>query len=215
MSWPVLDAPRLLGPEPTIPSLDVLPGPLARLMDVVLTVLDLIESDLERLPIEGVGIGDESYTGRARVVSDAVDALAGGIVGGPGVKIAVEGDQFGGKRSRIPKTIDVDLIPRHTVRRAPDFDAGSGVHRCEGERAVVDGGTIDDGARVVRVRTDVVAYFNPRACIASRAAVDAQRRIVAVAPVVRASNYVNIVIEDADDLIWDLRAGLDAVAKLA
>ncbi len=78
-SWADLDAPRLLGPEPVIPSLDVLPGPLAELMDIILTVLELIESPLDRqttADMKGVGIGSGSFTGRARVVGDALDALA-------------------------------------------------------------------------------------------------------------------------------------------
>lgn len=77
-SWADLEAPRLLGPEPVIPPLAVLPGALAELMDIILTVLELIESPLERKVsgLEGVGIGDDSYVGRARVVSDAIDALA-------------------------------------------------------------------------------------------------------------------------------------------
>lgn len=77
-SWAELEAPRLLGPEPVIPPLDVLPGPLAELMDVILTVLELIESPIDRAStgMSGVGIGTESYVGRARVVSDAIDALA-------------------------------------------------------------------------------------------------------------------------------------------
>ncbi len=77
-SWAELDPPRLLGPEPVIPSLSALPDPLAQLMDCVLTVLELIESPLDRAgsDLDGIGIGDESYVGRARVVSDAIDALA-------------------------------------------------------------------------------------------------------------------------------------------
>ncbi len=74
--WATLDAPRVLGPEPTLPSLDVLPGPLAQLMDVVLTVLDLIESPTVRSALTGVGIGNDVYVGRARVMSDAIDALS-------------------------------------------------------------------------------------------------------------------------------------------
>ncbi len=75
-SWLDLDAPRLLGPEPVSPDLAVLPGPLAELMDAVLLVLEQIESPLQRTGLSGVGIGDQTYVGRARVVHDALDALA-------------------------------------------------------------------------------------------------------------------------------------------
>lgn len=74
--WLELDAPRLLGPEPVLPPVDILPKSLARLMDVTLTVVDMIESAAGREHLVGVGIGDGSYIGRARVVSDAIDALS-------------------------------------------------------------------------------------------------------------------------------------------
>lgn len=76
MSWLDLDAPRLLGPEPVVPDLSLLPGPLAELMDATLMVLDQIESPLSRGGLAGVGIGDDHHVGRARVVTDALDALA-------------------------------------------------------------------------------------------------------------------------------------------
>ncbi len=75
-SWLEMDAPRLLGPEPVIPPLEVLPASLAALMDIILTVLELIESPIERTGLSGVGVGQDRYVGRARVVSDAIDALA-------------------------------------------------------------------------------------------------------------------------------------------
>lgn len=76
MSWAALDAPRLLGPEPVLPPLAVLPEALAQLMDATLTLLELIDSPISRSALAGIGIGQASYRGRARVVSDAIDALA-------------------------------------------------------------------------------------------------------------------------------------------
>ena len=60
-----------------LPPVDVLPESLARMMDVTLTVIEMIESASAREDLVGVGIGDETYVGRARVVDDAIDALAG------------------------------------------------------------------------------------------------------------------------------------------
>jgi len=74
--WCTLEAPPTLGPASELPPIDVLPGPLARLMDMTLTVMELLESPPDRPELVGVGIGTETFTGRARVVSDAIDALS-------------------------------------------------------------------------------------------------------------------------------------------
>jgi len=75
--WARHRAPAVLGPEMGQPPLWALPGPLARAMDVVVTVLDLIESDGSGpATLDGIGIGDRPAVGRARIVTDAVDALA-------------------------------------------------------------------------------------------------------------------------------------------
>ncbi len=73
--WFELDAPAVLGPVSALPSVDVLPAPLARLMDVTLTVMDLLESPPGLPELRGVGIGTDIFTGRARVVTDAINAL--------------------------------------------------------------------------------------------------------------------------------------------
>ena len=73
--WEELEPPLTLGPVADLPPLDVLPAPLARLMDVTLTVMELLESPTDRTELRGVGIGTDSFTGRARVVTDAIDAL--------------------------------------------------------------------------------------------------------------------------------------------
>ncbi|MGH1493298.1 MAG: PEP-utilizing enzyme [Acidimicrobiales bacterium] len=69
-------APAWLGPEPDDPPLWTMPSSLAKLMDVVLTVMTLIESDRTTPSLEGVGIGTEPYVGTARVVTDEIDALS-------------------------------------------------------------------------------------------------------------------------------------------
>lgn len=74
--WLTLEAPPVLGPVAGLPPIDVLPAPLARLMDVTLTVMDMLESPPDRPELRGVGIGTQTFTGRARVVTDAIDALS-------------------------------------------------------------------------------------------------------------------------------------------
>lgn len=74
--WEALDAPTMLGPAIEPPPLEILPPPLARMMDVTLTVLDLMESSPDQTQLRGVGIGIDTFTGRARVVTDAIDALS-------------------------------------------------------------------------------------------------------------------------------------------
>ncbi len=74
--WKKSQAPAVLGPAIKDPPLWTMPGPLAKLMDVIFTVLQLIESDGSAPELSGIGIGSEPYVGRARVVSDEMDALA-------------------------------------------------------------------------------------------------------------------------------------------
>lgn len=74
--WLTLEAPPTLGPVAELPPLDVLPAALARLMDVTLTVMNHLESPPNRPELVGVGIGTDTFTGRARVVTDAIDALS-------------------------------------------------------------------------------------------------------------------------------------------
>lgn len=76
-AWARIEAPERLGPPEDLPPSWTLPPSLARLMEVIVTVLDLIES--ERAPsdaVNGVGIGERALVGRARVVTDELDALA-------------------------------------------------------------------------------------------------------------------------------------------
>ena len=74
--WTGQTAPAVLGPEVADPPLWTMPPALAKVMDVVLTVLDLVESDGKAPTLDGIGIGTDTYVGRARVVTDEIDALA-------------------------------------------------------------------------------------------------------------------------------------------
>lgn len=75
MSWVDLDAPLTLGPPPPDPPLDALPEAMATMMRISLAVIDLLEAEVSHRGLEGTGIGDTSYTGTARVVADADEAL--------------------------------------------------------------------------------------------------------------------------------------------
>lgn len=79
--WAELDPPRWLGPEPADPPLHVLPSASARLMAVVLAVVELLEHEAEADgavddELNGVGIGSEVYAGRACVAADPAEAMS-------------------------------------------------------------------------------------------------------------------------------------------
>lgn len=74
--WSTLDAPARLGPEEVLPPISVMPEHLGRLTDVVLTVMGALEAEPGAEPLRGLGLGDEVYTGTARVVTAAEDAFA-------------------------------------------------------------------------------------------------------------------------------------------
>ena len=73
--WATLEAPERLGKEEPPPPVSALPPNLGRMTRIVLTVVDTLESKSTEA-LHGMGIGDEAYTGTARVVHDAVEALA-------------------------------------------------------------------------------------------------------------------------------------------
>jgi phosphohistidine swiveling domain-containing protein len=75
MHWCDLDPPLYLGAAPVDPPIDVLPGAMAVMMRVTLTVMALLEAQGHADHLVGTGIGTEPYTGIARVVLDADDAL--------------------------------------------------------------------------------------------------------------------------------------------
>ena len=74
--WATLEAPARLGPEEAPPPVSAMPANLARITRIVLTVVGSLEADEGLAPLHGMGIGSETYVGTARVVHDAVEALA-------------------------------------------------------------------------------------------------------------------------------------------
>lgn len=71
-----MQAPPLLGPEEADPPLWTMPPSLGQLLDVIFTVLELLENEHDADgALRGVGIGDAAYTGRACVVGAVDEAL--------------------------------------------------------------------------------------------------------------------------------------------
>jgi pyruvate,water dikinase len=73
--WATLDAPVRLGREEPPPDPSILPPHLGRITRVVLTLVDALEADPAAAPLSGTGVGTGTYTGTARVVRDATEAL--------------------------------------------------------------------------------------------------------------------------------------------
>lgn len=73
----VESAPRRLGPEEPPPPLDVLPESMARIAGFVQVVIAEagLDGDVKTSGLEGVGIGTQSFTGRARVAATPEEAL--------------------------------------------------------------------------------------------------------------------------------------------
>jgi len=71
-----LTPPAQLGEDAGPPPVDVLPPNLARITRVILTVVDTLEASKDAASLTGMGIGSAPYVGTARVVHDAVEALA-------------------------------------------------------------------------------------------------------------------------------------------
>lgn len=71
-----LDPPARLGREAAPPPVDALTPNLAHMTRVILTVVGSLETDPDRAPLDGTGIGTTAYVGTARVVHDAAEALA-------------------------------------------------------------------------------------------------------------------------------------------
>lgn len=72
-------SPPFLGPEPVEPDLDALPEAMREMMRISVSVVSLLEaaqgeSGADR-SLSGTGIGDEAYTGTARIVTDAAEAF--------------------------------------------------------------------------------------------------------------------------------------------
>lgn len=73
--WATLDPPAQIGPEQGDPPFHLFPPNLARIIDVVLTVVAAMEAVAGSPPLTGTGIGDGTYRGRARVAHDVTEAL--------------------------------------------------------------------------------------------------------------------------------------------
>jgi phosphohistidine swiveling domain-containing protein len=73
-------SPRFLGPEPVEPDLDALPEAMRKMMRISVSVVALLEASepdeaSAAHPLTGTGVGERSYVGTARVVTDAEDAF--------------------------------------------------------------------------------------------------------------------------------------------
>lgn len=68
----LLEPPATLGPDVPEPPLSVFPPGIRRTMDLVITAMSLLEAGTgaETKPLDGLGIGDRTHRGRARVVAD-------------------------------------------------------------------------------------------------------------------------------------------------
>ncbi len=71
--------PETLGPQPDgEPDLSAFPPPLGRVMGIVVSAITMLEVDptIERETLGGLGIGDVTYEGVARVATDPAEAIA-------------------------------------------------------------------------------------------------------------------------------------------
>lgn len=68
----LLEPPATLGPDEPEPPLSVFPRGIRRTMDLVITAMSLLEVDPSSplAPLDGMGIGDRTHRGHARVVAD-------------------------------------------------------------------------------------------------------------------------------------------------
>ena len=77
--------PLALGPEEPLPPLDVLPAPMASIVEAVNLVVSLMgmarSQDVARHPLSGSGIGSTTYRGRARRADSAEEAIMAMEVG--------------------------------------------------------------------------------------------------------------------------------------
>ena len=69
------EPPLSLGPDGGDPPVAAFPQPLARATSAVMAMIGAMQGEPAQAPLRGTGIGSEPHTGRALVVSDAIDAL--------------------------------------------------------------------------------------------------------------------------------------------
>ena len=74
-TWAAMDPPERLGPEESDPPFRLFPPNLAKITDVVLTVVASMEASKSTPPLSGTGVGRSTYRGTARVVHDVNEAL--------------------------------------------------------------------------------------------------------------------------------------------
>jgi pyruvate,water dikinase len=70
-----LDAPRFIGPEDVIPPVDPMPKALRRISRSLIIQADMLYSDEDAPLLTGTGIGNDTVSGRARVVRSPEDAF--------------------------------------------------------------------------------------------------------------------------------------------
>ncbi len=75
-----LTSPAFLGPEPVEPNLEALPEAMREMMAISLSVVELLEAATHEASdggdrLTGTGVGEQSYRGTARIVTDAEDAF--------------------------------------------------------------------------------------------------------------------------------------------
>ncbi len=77
LRWASLEPPATLGPPEQEPPLKVLPPSMRRLMGATTAIFELLDGAEAggAPPLTGVGVGDRSYRGTARVVHDAATAF--------------------------------------------------------------------------------------------------------------------------------------------
>jgi len=75
MAWADSDSPAHLGSPPVEPDLDALPDGMRQMMRMSVNVVSMLEAEPDSAELMGTGIGTARYTGTARVVADADEAL--------------------------------------------------------------------------------------------------------------------------------------------
>jgi pyruvate,water dikinase len=71
----VLQPPVKLGDDEPEPPLSLMPAALARVAAIAMTAVENLDAPAERELLTGLGVGEETYIGRARVAHDAYDVL--------------------------------------------------------------------------------------------------------------------------------------------